>query len=209
MGRGSKKKEKTDHEAVQRDWVVAGLAALGFLLAGYLTVTKLGAESPLFCEAGSGCDIVQASRYGVFFGVPTALWGALVYAGIGALALVGLDTGRWLAAFLLSVMGVSFSAYLTYLELFEIHAICGYCVMSALIIVALLAVLLFRRRSVPGRRSAVRPSRVATLGTVAAVATVLIGAGYYAAGPGGSPAYQEALARHLTKSGAVMYGAYW
>ena len=209
MGRGSMKKEKTDHEPVQRVWVVAGLAALGVLLAGYLTVTKLGAESPLFCEAGSGCDIVQASRYGVFFGVPTALWGALVYAGIGVLALVGLDTGRWLAAFLLAVVGVSFSAYLSYLELFEIRAICGYCVISALIIAALFVVLLFRRSSVPGRRSAVRTARVATLGAVAAVATVLVGAGYYAAGPGGSAAYQEALARHLAKTGAVMYGAYW
>jgi len=76
-------------------------------------------------------------------------------------------------------------------------------------IAALFVVLLFRRSSVPGRRSAVRTARVATLGTVAAVATVLVGAGYYAAGPGGSAAYQEALARHLAKSGAVMYGAYW
>jgi uncharacterized membrane protein len=209
MGRGAKKKEKTDREPVQRDWAVAALAALGFLLAGYLTLTKLGAESPLFCEAGSGCDIVQGSRYGVFFGLPTALWGALVYAGIGGLALAGLDTGRWLAAFLLSVLGVSFSAYLTYLELFEIRAICGYCVVSAVIIVVLFAVLLFRRRSVPGQRSAVRPSRIAPLGTVVAVATVLVGAGYYAAGPEGSAAYQEALARHLAGSGAVMYGAYW
>lgn len=209
MGRGAKKKEKTDHEPVQRDWVVAALAVLGFLLAGYLTVTKLGGESPLFCEAGGGCDIVQASRYGVFFGMPTALWGALVYVGIGVLALVGLDTGRWLAAFLLSVVGVSFSAYLTYLELFEIRAICWYCVISAVIILALLALLLFRRRSVAGRRSAVRPSRIAPLGIVAAVATVLVGAGYYAAGPGGSAVYQEALARHLAKSGAIMYGAYW
>ena len=154
MGRGSKKKEKTDRELVQRDWVVAALAALGFLLAGYLTVTKLGAESPLFCEAGSGCDIVQASRYGVFFGVPTAFWGALLYAGIGVLALVGLDTGRWLAAFLLSVVGVSFSAYLTYLELFVIQAICIWCVTSAGVLVAILVASLIDLRGAKGAESA-------------------------------------------------------
>jgi uncharacterized membrane protein len=193
----------------RRDWVAAGLAAAGFLLAGYLTVTKLGAESPLFCEAGTGCDIVQASRYGVFFGLPTALWGALVYAAIGALALLGLDTGRWMAAFLLAVVGVSFSAYLTYLELFEIRAICGYCVISALIAVALFALLLMRRTSVPGQRSSLRPTRVAALGSVTAVATLLIGAAYFAADSTQVAAYQEALARHLARSGAVMYGAYW
>lgn len=204
--RGPKRKES---ETPRRNWAVAGLAAVGFVVAGYLAFTKLGGENPLFCTAGSGCDIVQASRYAVFFGLPTALWGAGLYAAVAAIALAGMDTRRWLAAFLLAVAGVSFSAYLTYLELFEIGAVCSYCVLSAVIAVALFALLLVGRSSVPGRRSSVRPARIATLGTITAVATILIGAGYFAAEIPHAAAGQESLARHLKETGAVMYGAYW
>ncbi|MFQ6019109.1 MAG: vitamin K epoxide reductase family protein [Kiloniellaceae bacterium] len=188
---------------------MAGLAAVGFVIAGYLALTKLGGESPLFCTAGSACDVVQASRYAVFFGLPTALWGAGLYAAIGGIALIGMDARRWLAAFLLAVVGASFSAYLTYLELFEIGAVCSYCVLSAVIAVALFGILLAGRSSVPGRRSVVRRARVVTLGIITAVATILIGAGFFAAGSPEPSASQEALARHLADSGAVMYGAYW
>jgi uncharacterized membrane protein len=206
MARSSRRK---DPDKPRRNWLAAGLAVAGFVIAGYLALTKLGGDSPLFCTAGSGCDIVQASRYAVFFGVPTALWGAGLYAAIGVLALIGLDAQRWLATFLLAVAGVSFSAYLTYLELFEIGAVCSYCVVSALIAVALFGVLLMTRPAATGRRSPVRSSRLVTLGTVTAVATVLISAGFFAAESPYAAAGQETLARHLADSGAVMYGAYW
>jgi uncharacterized membrane protein len=115
-------------------------------------VTKLGGDSPLFCTAGGGCDIVQASRYAVFFGLPTALWGAGLYAAIGGLAIIGLDARRWLNAFLLAVAGASFSAYLTYIQLFEIRAVCGYCIVSAVVAASLFGVLLMYRPSGSGRR---------------------------------------------------------
>lgn len=207
MARSSRRKGEA--VAPHRNWAVVGLAAAGFVVAGYLALTKLGGDSPLFCTAGSGCDIVQATRYAVFFGLPTALWGAGLYAAIGVLALIGMDARRWLATFLLAVAGVSFSAYLTYLELFEIGAVCSYCVVSAVIAVALFGVLLAGRSSVPGRRSAVRSARLVSLGAITAVVTVLIGAGYYAAESPSAATGQEALARHLAESGAVMYGAYW
>ncbi|MFQ5916124.1 MAG: vitamin K epoxide reductase family protein, partial [Nitrospinota bacterium] len=69
MARFSRRKQ---YETPRRNWPVAGVAAAGFVVAGYLAVTKLGGDSPLFCTAGGGCDIVQASRYAVFFGLPTA-----------------------------------------------------------------------------------------------------------------------------------------
>src|SRR3989304_1915273 len=101
--------------------------------------------------------------------------GAGLYAVIGALAFAGLPARRWLAAFLLATVGVSFSLYLTYLELFVLRAVCAYCVASAVIAVALFAVLLARRPAVTGRRSPARPARVATLGGLTAVTTVAIG----------------------------------
>lgn len=197
-------------EAPRRDLSVAALSAAGLVLAGHLAYAKLAGGSALFCEAGSGCDVVQASRYAVFLGLPTALWGAGLYAAIGGIALSGLDARRWLAAFLLAVAGASFSAYLTFLELFVIRAVCVYCVASAVIAVALFGRLLARRPRATGRRSPVRPARVAALGSVTAVAAVVFGAAVFAThSPQQAAGYQEALARHLAGSGAVMYGAYW
>lgn len=194
-------------ETPRRDWPVAAVAAAGLLVAGYLAVVKLAGGSALYCAAGSGCDVVQASRYSAVLGLPTALWGAALYAAIGGLALAGLTVRRWLAAFLLAVAGAAFSAYLTYLELLVIRAVCAYCVVSALIVVALVALLLWRRPAT-GRRSPTRPARLARLGGLTAAATIVLGAGVFAT-YSTDQAYPEALARHLAASGAVMYGAYW
>jgi uncharacterized membrane protein len=197
-------------EIPPRDWWVAVLSAIGLLVAGYLTVNKWSGGSALFCTAGSGCDIVQASRYAVVLGLPTAAWGAGLYAAVGALALLGLSPRRWLAAFLLAVAGASFSLYLTSLSIFEIGATCAYCLASSGIALGLFGLLLFRRPPVTGRRSPVRLARVAALGALTAAATVVLGAGVFATlDPKETATYQEALARHLKASGAVMYGAYW
>lgn len=200
-----------DLRAVRRhDWLVAALAAVGVLVAGYLTVTKASGESALFCKGVGGCEVVQGSRYAVFLGLPTAAWGAGVYAAIGGLALAGLPPWRWLVAFLLAVAGVSFSAYLTYLELFVIGAVCWYCVVSAATASALFGVLLGRRPAPAGRRSPTRPARVLAWGSLTAVATIVLGVAVFeAAVPREAAGFQEALARHLTDSGAIMYGAFW
>src|SRR5262249_32628385 len=133
-----------------------------------------------------------------------------LYAAIGGLALAGLAPARWPAAFLLAVVGVSFSGYLTYLELFVIGAVCWYCVVSAATAPRLFGVLLRRRPAAARRRRPAPPARVAVRGRLPAavpvVAAVLVSA---ASAPRPAPGYQEALARHLGKSGAVMYGAFW
>jgi hypothetical protein len=104
---------------------------------------------------------------------------------------------------------VSFSAYLSYLEFFVLRAVCFYCVSSAVVMLVLFVTLLLRRPPVTGRRSPVRPARVATAGVLVAIATVVFGAGVYATPTTAAAPYQEALARHLAASGAMMYGAYW
>jgi uncharacterized membrane protein len=191
-----------------RDWLVAAVAAAGFLVAGYLTVTKLMGGGAAFCTAGGGCDAVQSSRYATLLGVPTALWGALAYAAIGAIALAGLTATRWQAAFVLAAGAVGFSAYLTWLSAFEIQALCGYCLASATVAVVLLGVLVWRR-PVAGRRSGLTAGRLGALGGASAVGAIVVGAFIYAANPESSdPAYREALARHLTAQGMVMYGGF-
>jgi uncharacterized membrane protein len=193
-------------DPVRPDWLVAGLAAVGVILAGYLTWTKATGGSALFCTAAAGCEVVQASRYAMFLGIPTAAWGAALYTAIGGLALAGLTARRWLVAFLLVAGGMGFAGYLTYLELFVIAAVCWYCVASAAITLALLGSLLGRWPR--GRRTGA--ARLVTLGAGAAVVAVVVGLSVHTlTAPGGAYAYQEALARHLAQSGAVMYGAFW
>lgn len=204
-------RRKTEPVAVaRRDWLLAAIAAVGVVIAGYLAATKLSGGSAVFCTAGSGCDIVQASRYATFLWLPTAAWGAFLFAAVGALALWGLSVQRWQWAFLLSVAGGSFSLYMSYLAAFEVGAFCVYCAAMTLVALALFGVLVARRPEQGGKRSPTRPARLLTLGAVTAVATVVFGAGVYASySSQGSSGYQEGLARHLTQGGAVFYGAYW
>jgi len=188
---------------------VVAVAGAGVVVAGYLTVTKFMGGTAAFCTAGGGCDAVQASRYAMLLGVPTALWGALAYAAIAGLAAAGLTAARWQAAFLIAAGAVGFSAYLTWLSAFVVQALCAYCLTSGAIAVGLLAVLLWRPPAIAGRRSPMRPARLVTLGGVAALGAIVLGAGIFAANPESSdPTYREALARHLTDKGIVMYGAF-
>ena len=211
MAYAGRKKVEAQREPIapSADWVIVGLAVLGLIVAGYLTWLKWSAGGALLCKAGSGCDLVQASRYSLFLFVPTALWGALLYLAVGVLAGLGLTRERWLTAFVLVSGGVGFSAYLTLLSAFDVGGMCVYCVASGVILVALLLTLLWRRPSDRGRKSPLRPAAVTGYGILAAVATVIFGAFIYASPWSAPVGYQSALARHLKQSGAVMYGAFW
>jgi len=82
-------------------------------------------------------------------GVPVALLGLAGYLAIAAsLALRG-DLGRAGTA-LLAIVGFGFSAYLTYLELFVIDAICQWCVASAVLMTGLVVVAVARLLRPPG-----------------------------------------------------------
>jgi uncharacterized membrane protein len=191
------------------DWIVAGVAAAGLVVAGYLTVTKFMGGGAAFCAAGGGCDAVQASHYATLLGVPTALWGALAYAAVGALAVWGFTAVRWQAAFAIAAGAVGFSAYLTWISASVIHAFCPYCLTSGTIAIVLLAALIWRRTLVSARRPFGRPARLIAIGAASAIAAIVVGAGIYAANPeSADPAYREALARHLTASGMTMYGSF-
>ena len=131
------------------------LALLGLMLAAYLTLYHYGYVGTLACGGTQSCEKVQASRYAEFLGLPVALYGVAGYLGILVVALAGLQgrgaesamPSRILVA--LSGIGVAFTAYLTYLELFKIHAICKWCVGSAVIIVLIFAVSLLSLRTRP------------------------------------------------------------
>jgi uncharacterized membrane protein len=121
------------------------LAGLGLAIAAYLTYVHYRGLHPL-CFAHGGCEQVQTSSYAKLAGVPVATIGLVGYAAILA-ALLARGEAALFAVVALTVGGWAFSAYLTYRELFTIHAICQWCVGSAVIMTALatLAVVRFLR----------------------------------------------------------------
>ena len=48
---------------VRPDLLVVGLAAAGFAVAAYMAWLKWAGANAAFCLSGSGCDVVQSSRY--------------------------------------------------------------------------------------------------------------------------------------------------
>lgn len=107
------------------------LAALGVLIAGYLTYVHYAGIDPV-CTSGGGCERVQASRWSELAGVPVALLGLLGYLGIlGALLAWPGERGR-LVVLIAAWLGLAFSAYLQYRALVTVDATCVWCLGSAL-----------------------------------------------------------------------------
>jgi uncharacterized membrane protein len=105
------------------------LALVGLGIATYLTIVHYAGAEPV-CAIAHGCATVQKSRYAELAGVPVAVLGLVGYVGIIiALARDG-EEGRTAAAFL-SLVGLGFSAWLTYVEVAKLDAICIWCVASA------------------------------------------------------------------------------
>jgi uncharacterized membrane protein len=121
-----------------RRMATALVALVGLFVALYLWMYKAGFIGALACGAGQ-CETVQLSRWATLLALPVAGWGVGFYAVVFLLAFL-LVQDRWagsknlsLALLVLTGWGVLFSAWLTYLELFVIHAICRWCVVSAVI----------------------------------------------------------------------------
>ena len=114
---------------------IAALALAGTGVAAYLAYVHYAGVAPV-CVAGGGCETVQSSPYADLAGIPVAVAGLAVYLSILASLRLGGDAGRFVCA-VLALGGLGFSAYLTYVELFVIHAVCPWCVASALIMAAL------------------------------------------------------------------------
>ncbi len=126
---------------------LGGLAVAGLLLSAYLTWVHLVGAEPVCAFGGGGCRAVQASSYAAVMGVPVPMLGLAGYAGLLLAAVLRGEAGAYLGL-LVALVGALFSAYLTYLEAFVIHAWCQWCVVSA-VVVSLIFLL-----SIPGLRFA-------------------------------------------------------
>ena len=119
------------------------LALIGTGIAGYLTWVHYGHLKIVCLSGGGGCEKVQSSSYAELAGVPVAVLGLIGYVGILLSLLLPREESALAAAFL-SLVGFGFSAYLTWAELFRIHAICQWCVASACIMTVLMVVSVVR-----------------------------------------------------------------
>lgn len=123
-------------------WTAVLLSGIGIYVAGYL-VTKRFTGGSLACTRWAQCDVVNNSVYSQILGIPVSVVGLAGYVLLLGVALVGLwaDEGTrrrmLLLGFLLSLGGVGFSLYLTYLEVYVIEALCAWCLASAVIITLL------------------------------------------------------------------------
>jgi uncharacterized membrane protein len=134
--------------STNRRWITI-LAVLGIGISGYLSYTHLSG-APIFCGGSSACEQVNTSRYAFLGPIPIALLGLGLYATIALLSLIPAGTHRvWIAQaiFGLSLAGLLYSLYLTYVELFVLYAVCGWCAASAIVI--LLIFILALPRSAP------------------------------------------------------------
>jgi uncharacterized membrane protein len=119
------------------------LSLAGIAVAGYLTIVHYQDEL-LVCSLGN-CQTVQHSKYAVIGGIPIAILGLGMY-----IVLLALSILRWqrpeftfratVAAFAIVLCGALYAAYLTYIEIDVLNAICEWCVTSAIITLLILII---------------------------------------------------------------------
>lgn len=141
----------------RRNWLMIAIllfTTIGFLDAAYLTYEHYNGLGGLLClgasHGQSSCETVQSSTWSKIDGVSVALLGLIGYVGLYvsyyiAAKLDG-EVGRGMG-FCIALIGCGFSLYLTYRELFTIHAICEWCVGSAvcMTVLAILTAVRFLR----------------------------------------------------------------
>lgn len=110
-----------------------GVNLIGFLDSFYLTV-KHYLNSPLNCSILAGCDRVAASSYAVFYGIPVPLLGVVFYLAFFILLFAYIFNfkrgGTVNFMVFAGLLGVIFSAWLLFLQIFIIGALCAYCLVS-------------------------------------------------------------------------------
>ncbi len=126
------------------DALIPALSIIGLGVAGYLTYVETQSVAAV-CGPVGDCNSVQTSSYARLFGFfPVGLLGAIGYIAILVAWLWGYFRSDRLADYAplaihgMALFGVLFSIYLTYLEPFVIHAVCIWCLSSAVIVTLLM-----------------------------------------------------------------------
>lgn len=120
------------------------------LITLYLSYIYFRPEASSVCTINEtwDCSVVHASQYAALFGVPVAILGLVAYLFLlGSAWALARDLKfykiiKWLRPirlmwimFAVIAVGVLFSGYLSYIELFELKALCYFCVAQQIIII--------------------------------------------------------------------------
>jgi len=145
---------KTQPRALRNSlvWVTLVVALVGFADAAYLTIEHYKNVIPP-CTIG-GCENVLTSTFSVIFGIPQAVLGAIYYLIIlvGLFAFIDSKNPKILKwTMIIPIIGFIYELWLVYLQLFVIHSICQYCMLSAIVTLVLfgISVYYFSRRAAP------------------------------------------------------------
>jgi len=118
------------------------LVVVGLAVSSYLTYVEL-THVKAVCGPVGECNIVQSSPYARIVGIPVALLGTGFYMAVSLLWILR-QPREWRLLALsniglpaLTLLGTLFSIYLTLLELLVIHAVCAWCLTSAIVTMAL------------------------------------------------------------------------
>ena len=180
------------------------------ILSGYLSWTALNHESVKGCSVGSACDIVLSSQWANTLGMPTAFWGFLTYTALAAIAFVKRVDRHWQLAWVVSLFGVLFSAYLTTISMTVLHAACPYCLTSLTLMTAIFALVTWQRPSTIANFSwGPWLTRTAPVALVVIAALHLHYTGVLTPGQAPEDPVARALAEHLSSMDVKFYGAQW
>lgn len=124
------------------------IAGIGAVDSIYLSYSKL-ADQEVFCGSYGGCETVNNSSYAEIAGIPIAILGIGTYLFIIGLLYLEQRSRFWkewspMLVFGITLFGVIYSAFLTYVEIAILRAICPYCVISALAMLALFVLSVLR-----------------------------------------------------------------
>jgi uncharacterized membrane protein len=216
MGRKARAKKEPDEPVTtppvgrSPNWPLLALSLLGIGLTAYLSWTEWIGSSVKGCVVGSSCDVVLSSRWATLFGVPTARWGMLAYVTLAGTAFIPRVDRHWWSAWTVAFFGALYSAYLTVISLTILGAACPYCLTSLALMTSILSLVTYQR---PSTLEGFSWRRWLSRAVPVAVAIIVVLHLNYTGVLGEPPAVEDptarALAIHLTRSGAKMYGAHW
>jgi len=134
-------------------WVSILLTLIGFFDSVYLLWIKLSQNRALCFVSVGDCWSVNISKYSEWLGIPIAIFGILGYLAIFILILLEnnvdyLKTNGILIVFGLTLIGVVYSCYLTYIEIYVLKTICPFCLLSAILMLSTFIITIIRLRKI-------------------------------------------------------------
>lgn len=166
-------------KAVVLNRVLLVLGFLGIYDAGLLSLEKI-LHIDLPCGNGGGCAVVANHPSSWWFGIPVAFFGLFGYLALTALAVIRAtqDVEEWkptvTLGYVFAGVGAVISLLLQYQSIFQIHAICLYCMGSAInMILTLIAYALLAQALAKQPKEGRKPGVDAALAGALALAVIV------------------------------------